>query len=196
TGGMGSYAPSEFFTDALKNEVMETVMKPTVTAMAQEGKPYKGVLYAGLMMTHKGPRVLEFNARFGDPETQVILPLLKTDLVEIIEATINGRLTRMKIEWSDEACVGVVLASGGYPESYKTGFPIGGLNEVDGDSLVFHAGTATDDKGQTVTSGGRVLTVVAKGRSYDEARGKAYRSASKITFEGCHYRKDIAIIKS
>ena len=195
TGGMGCYSPSEFFTQELRNEVMETVMEPTVNAMAQEGCPYKGVLYAGLMITADGPKVLEFNARFGDPETQVILPLLNTDLVDIMQAVIDNRLAQTNIEWSDEACVGVVLASAGYPEIYKKGFPISGLESVDSNVLVFHAGTDINDKGKTINSGGRVLTVISKGSSYLQAREKVYQNISRITFEGCWYRNDIAMIE-
>ncbi|NQT72572.1 MAG: phosphoribosylamine--glycine ligase [Chloroflexi bacterium] len=195
TGGMGCYSPSEFFTPELREHVMETVMKPTVNAMAQEGCPYKGVLYAGLMITADGPKVLEFNARFGDPETQVILPLLKTDFVNIMQAVIENRLAQVSIEWSDESCVGVVLSSAGYPESYKKGFPISGLSDVNKDTLIFHAGTATNGTGQVVTDGGRVLTVVAKGKTYSDARDKVYQDVEKINFEGCQYRKDIAIIE-
>jgi phosphoribosylamine--glycine ligase len=195
TGGMGCYSPSEFFTEELRNEVMETVMKPTIKAMAQEGCPYKGVLYAGLMITADGPKVLEFNARFGDPETQVILPLLKTDLVDIMQAVIENRLSQINIEWSDETCVGVVLASAGYPESYQKGFPISGLESVNSNVLVFHAGTDINDKGKTINSGGRVLTVISKGSSYLQAREKVYQNISRITFEGCWYRNDIAMIE-
>lgn len=195
TGGMGCYSPSEFFTQELRNEVMETVMEPTVNAMAQEGCPYKGVLYAGLMITADGPKVLEFNARFGDPETQVILPLLNTDLVDIMQAVIDNRLAQTNIEWSDEACVGVVLASAGYPEIYKKGFPISGLESVDSNVLVFHAGTDINDKGKTINSGGRVLTVISKGSNYLQAREKVYQNISRITFEGCWYRNDIAMIE-
>ena len=196
TGGMGCYSPSEFFPPELRATVMETVMKRTVEAMAREGHLYKGILYAGLMITDEGPKVLEFNARFGDPETQVILPLLKTDLVDIIQAVIENRLGEMHIKWSDEACVGVVLASRGYPESYRKGFPISGLDSLDNDILVFHAGTDTDDQGQIVNSGGRVLTVVSKGNNYSDAREKVYRNISRITFEGCWHRQDIAMIEN
>jgi phosphoribosylamine--glycine ligase len=196
TGGMGCYSPSEFFSPELRTTVMETIMKPTVRAMAQEGYPFKGILYAGLMITAEGPKVLEFNARFGDPETQVILPLLKTDLVDIMQAVIDDKLEQMNIEWSDEACVGVVLASEGYPESYRKGFPINGLESIDSDVLVFHAGTDNNDNGQVISSGGRVLTVVSKGNNYSNAREKAYQNISRITFEGCWYRKDIAMIET
>jgi phosphoribosylamine---glycine ligase len=195
TGGMGSYSPTEFFTTELSDNVMSSIVKPAVAAMAKEGNPYKGVLYTGLMVTSKGPKVLEFNARFGDPETQVILPLLKSDLIDIMQSVINGTLHQTKIEWSEKACVGVVMASGGYPGSYKTGFPISGLGDLNKDMLVFHAGTKQNGAGQILTDGGRVLTLVATGRTYDDAREKVYRNLPKISFEGCHYRRDIGIIK-
>jgi phosphoribosylamine--glycine ligase len=194
TGGMGSYSPPDFYTPELVNRVFETVMEPTVKALHEEGRPYKGVLYGGLMLTEDGLKVLEFNARFGDPETQVILPRLKTDLVDIMLAVVNNSLKEIDIEWSDDACVGVVLASGGYPGKYQTGLPISGLDDVDKDVMVFHAGTKTGP-GQVLTSGGRVLTVTATGRTIAEARAKAYDNAARISFEGCHYRKDIAEIK-
>lgn len=191
TGGMGSYSPPEFFTPELGEELMEKIMRPVVKALAQEGRTYKGVLYAGLMLTSEGPKVLEFNCRLGDPETQVILPLLKTDLMEIIQAVLDGCLGEVKIEWLDDACVGVVMASGGYPGSYKTGFPIEGLDGLDKDILVFHAGTRKEG-GRVVTSGGRVLTVVARGKTLEEARARVYANIGRINFEGCFYRKDIA----
>jgi len=194
TGGMGSYSPPHFLEPALAKKVVETIMEPTVTAMHDEGRPYKGVLYGGLMVTNNGPRVLEFNARFGDPEAQVTLPLLKSDLVDIMLAVVDNKLEQVKVQWSDDACVGVVMASGGYPASYKTGFVISGLDEVDKDILVFHAGTRLDS-GEVLTSGGRVLTVVATGRNLAEAREKVYKNIPRIHFEGCHYRKDIADIK-
>ena len=195
TGGMGSYSPPYFYSAELESRVVETILKPAVGAMAKEGRTYKGVLYGGLMITSEGPKVLEFNCRFGDPETQVVLPLLKSDLVEILLAVIGGNLDQIKVEWSDEACVGVVMASGGYPGSYKTGFPIEGLNSLDKDILVFHAGTKLDSEGKVVTSGGRVLTVVALGKTLAEAREKVYNNLPRISFENCHYRKDIAKIK-
>jgi len=196
TGGMGSYSPPRFFDPALARAVEETIMGPAVKAMTREKRPYRGVLYGGLMVTGDGPKVLEFNARFGDPETQVTLPLLKTDLVDIMLAVIGGRLSQIKVEWSQDACVGVVIASGGYPGSYKTGFPITGLDELDKDITVFHAGTKVgDEAGQVLTDGGRVLTVVATGKTLAEARGKVYANIPRIQFEGCHYRKDIAEIK-
>jgi len=195
TGGMGSYSPPYFYQPSLAEEVQQTIMKPVVRAMHKEGKPYKGVLYGGLMITQNGPKVLEFNARFGDPETQVVLPLLKTDLIDIMLAVINGTLKQINIEWSEKACVGVVMASGGYPGKYKTGFPISGLDSLDKDIQVFHAGTKPgSEKGQILTNGGRVLTVVAVGETIAEAREKVYSNIPRIHFEGCHYRKDIAAI--
>ena len=193
TGGMGSYSPPYFLDPALAKTVAETIMEPTVKAMAEEGRLYKGVLYGGLMITDEGPKTLEFNARFGDPETQVMLPLLKTDLVDIMLAVIENQLDQINVEWSDDACVGVVMASAGYPGSYKTGFPITGLDNLDSDIVVFHAGTKTGDEAdQVMTSGGRVLTVVATGQTLAEAREKVYANIPRIHFEGCHYRKDIA----
>ncbi len=196
TGGMGSYSPPVFNTPALQKKIMETIMLPTIQAMAKEGRQYRSILYGGLMVDKDNVRVVEFNARFGDPETQVILPRLKTDLVDIILAVVKGKLSQTKIETTEDACVGVVLASGGYPDSYKTGFPISGLLDVDKDVMVFHAGTKVGaTPWEVLTNGGRVLTVVAMGKSLTEARAKAYDNASRITFEGCHYRKDIALFK-
>ena len=196
TGGMGSYSPPYFFNPALAQTVNETIMEPTVKAMHEEGRPYKGVLYGGLMITNDGPKVLEFNARFGDPEAQVTLPRLKTDLVDIMLAVVDNNLDQTNIEWSDDACVGVVMASGGYPGSYRTGVPITGWENLDKDIMVFHAGTETgSEPGQILTNGGRVLTVVATGKTIAEARKKVYANISRIHFEGCHYRKDIALIK-
>jgi phosphoribosylamine--glycine ligase len=149
------------------------------------------------MITNNGPKVLEFNARFGDPETQVVLPRLRTDLVDIFIAVVDNKLDQVQVQWSEEACVGVVMASAGYPGSYQTGFPISGLNEVDRDVMVFHAGTkAGSAPGEVVTSGGRVLTVVATGKDLTEAREKVYNNMTRIRFEGCQYRKDIAEITS
>ena len=190
TGGMGSYSPPKLFGSEMINRVMDTILEPTVRAMAKEGKPYKGVLYAGLMLTEEGPKALEFNARFGDPESQVMLPLLKSDLVEIMLAVLDERLDKTQIEWSDEACVGVVMASGGYPGSYKTGFPIKGLDKVDDDILVFHAGTR-ESEGIIYTDGGRVLTVTATGGTIAEAGDRVYSNIRRIHFEGCHNRHDI-----
>ncbi len=195
TGGMGSYSPPHFFNQALAEKVKKNIMEPAVKAMHDEGRPYKGVLYGGLMVSNEGPEVLEFNARFGDPEAQVTLPRLKTDLVDIMLAVVNNNLGQINIEWSEDACVGVVMASAGYPGSYKTGFPITGLDSLDKDVIVFHAGTKLGSDGEVLTSGGRVLTVVAMGRTLAQAREKVYANISRIHFEGCHYRKDIARIK-
>ena len=195
TGGMGSYSPPPFFNPALAKEVEETIMVPAVKAMLNEGRPYKGVLYGGLMITNNGAKALEFNARFGDPEAQVTLPRLKTDLVDIMLAVINNKLDQINIEWSEDACVGVVMASAGYPGSYKTGFSITGLNDLDKDIVVFHAGTKLGSTGEVLTNGGRVLTVVATGKTIAEAREKVYANIPRIHFEGCHYRKDIAEMK-
>ena len=196
TGGMGSYSPPFFDSAALAKTVRETIMLPTVAAMNSEKRPYTGVLYGGLMITNNGPNVLEFNARFGDPETQVVLPLLKTDLAEIFLAVIDGKLDQIDVEWREQACVGVVMASGGYPGKYRTGFPITGLDDMDKDILVFHAGTKVGSESKEVlTSGGRVLTVAATGQNIAQAREKVYHNISRIHFEGCHYRKDIAQVK-
>ena len=196
TGGMGSYSPPVFDSPALQKQAMDTIMVPTIKAMAREGRQYRGVLYGGLMVNKDNIKVLEFNARFGDPETQVILPRLKTDLVDIIMAVVKGKLNQIKIESTDDACVGVVMASGGYPGSYKTGLRIEGLHDVDKDVMVFHAGTKIGAAPwEIITSGGRVLTVVAMGKTVALAREKVYDNVSRITFEGCHYRKDIALFK-
>jgi phosphoribosylamine--glycine ligase len=191
TGGMGAYSPAPVATPALCQEILDTVLEPTMRAMALEGCPFKGVLYAGLMITKDGPRVLEFNARFGDPETQVILPRLKTDLVEIMLAICEERLDRMMIEWSDEACVTVVMASAGYPGHYEKGFPISGLENVPPEVLVFHSGTAVRDQ-QIITAGGRVLAVTALGNSLQQAVNLTYSGVKRIYFEGAHFRDDIA----
>ena len=193
TGGMGSYSPPGFFSAAMTEKVTRDVLLSAVKAMAKEGIPYKGVLYAGLMITDGEPVVLEFNALFGDPETQVVLPLLKTDLVDIIMAVVEGSLDRLRIEWSSEACVGVVMASGGYPGSYETGFPIQGIDSVDKDVLVFHAGTKLGNDGDICTDGGRVLTVAGADKDIAEAREKVYDNIRRISFDGCYYRKDIAL---
>lgn len=190
TGGMGTYSPVPHVADSIVQEAIETIIKPTAKAMVQEGRPFRGVLFAGLMITEDGPKTIEFNARFGDPETQVVLPLLKTDLLDIITASLEGRLDQLDIQWSDEAAVCVILASGGYPGPYPKGLPIDGLDAVT-DALVFHAGTGLQD-GQYVTNGGRVLGVVGRGKTIAEARTAAYAEADKIRFEGKHYRTDIA----
>ena len=196
TGGMGSYSPPEFWTLELARRIRREIMAPTVGALAEEGRPYQGVLYGGLIVTEDGPKVLEFNCRLGDPESQVTLPLLRSDLLEIVTATLEGRLARTVIQWEDDACVGVVMASGGYPVSYPTGLAITGLDSLGSDVVVFHAGTRRDDSaaGGVVTSGGRVLTVVGRGPTLAEARRKAYAGLGRIHFEGAHYRRDIALL--
>jgi phosphoribosylamine--glycine ligase len=192
TGGMGAYSPAPVVSPALHEEVMASVMLPTVRAMAAEGRPYRGVLYAGLMITAKGPKVLEYNARFGDPEAQPILCRLESDLLPLLEACIDGTLSQQRPVWRPEAAVCVVLASGGYPGRYATGMPIQGLEDagrVDG-VTVFHAGTAEKD-GRIVTAGGRVLGVTAIGATVRDAIDRSYLAAGKISFEGMHYRRDI-----
>lgn len=194
TGGMGTYSPLPHIADSFIEEAIETIIKPTAKAMVAEGRPFRGVLFAGLMITPDGkPKTIEFNARFGDPETQVVLPRLKSDLLEIFLAAVNGTLDQVDIEWSEEAAVCVVLASGGYPASYPKGLPIRGLEEAQAaGALVFHAGTSKNEAGEWVTNGGRVLGVVGLGQSIAEARDKAYEAANLITFEGKHQRSDIA----
>jgi phosphoribosylamine---glycine ligase len=193
TGGMGSYSPPYFFNPDLEQRVLQNIVEPTIKAMDKENRRYQSVLYAGLMVNDGQPKVLEFNARFGDPECQVTLTRLKSDFLDIIFGVINGNLPSVKVEWDQRACVGVVLASGGYPGSYKTGFPITGLDKVDPDIIVFHAGTkAGAEQGQVMTNGGRVLTAVALGKTTNEAREKIYANISRISFEGMQYRKDIA----
>jgi phosphoribosylamine--glycine ligase len=192
TGGMGSYSPPPFYNDVMGSIIVKTIMEPVILALKDEGRRYKGALYGGLMITNHMPKVIEFNARLGDPETQVVLPRLKTDLVDIMLATINNELDKIKVEFSEEACVGVVMASGGYPGKYKTGFAISGLDEMDKDIMLFHAGTRINPEGEVLTSGGRVLTVTATGKDLAEAREKVYKNITRIQFEGCYYRKDIA----
>ena len=198
TGGMGSYTPPELWTSELRECVRDEIMVPTLSAMKGEGAPYQGVLYAGLMVTKQGPKVLEFNCRLGDPETQVILPLLKTDLLDVAMACLGGTIDQLPIVWEDTACVGVVMASGGYPSSYAKGQPISGLGEVESDVLVFHAGTRIASDGNAdsiVTDGGRVLTVVGRGLTLAEARATAYNNVSRISFQDAHYRRDIGLVR-
>ena len=193
TGGMGTYAPAPVMTDILRLKAVERVLKPTIAAMKAEGRPYQGCLYAGLMINGDSIKVVEFNCRFGDPETQVIMPLLDGDLAEIMLACATGTLAKADIGWHDQAAVCVVMASGGYPGSYQQGLPISGLAEADAleGVAVFHAGTKVVD-GQIVTAGGRVLGVTAVGKNISEAKDKAYEAIANISFEGVHYRQDIA----
>lgn len=194
TGGMGTFSPSRIYNEKLAELCMETIFRPTVDAMAKEGRPFKGVLYFGLMITNNGPKVIEYNARFGDPETQVVLPRLKTDLLDIINAVIDEKLDDISIEWEDNACVCVVAASGGYPVKYAKGYEISGLDKLAGkdDIMVFHAGTDIKD-GKFVTSGGRVLGVTAKGANLDEAIKKSYEAIAEVGFTDMHYRRDIGV---
>ena len=191
TGGMGVYSPPGWLDDATSEEIRQDVTERVVRAMADAGNPYAGVIYPGIMVTSNGPRVVEFNGRFGDPETEVLLPKLRTDLLEICDAVADGRLSEVPVEWDDVATVGVMIASGGYPGAYETGRPISGLDAIDDDVRVFIAGAKHDAGGRIVTSGGRVLCVVARGASIDEARAHAYDNVARISFEGAHYRTDI-----
>mgnify|MGYP002508248123 FL=1 len=191
TGGMGAYSPAPIYTADIHEIVVPQVLEATIKAMEQEGRPFAGILYAGLMLTADGPKVLEFNARFGDPETQAVLPRLKSDLVEIFLAIIDGRLAEMNIEWHEEAAVCVVMASGGYPESSDKGRVITGLKEAEeAGAIVFHAGTKETD-GNIVTNGGRVLGISALGKDIAEAIENAYKGVKQITFENMQYRTDI-----
>ena len=191
TGGMGVYSPPAFYTKELEQEIFEKVLKPTLEVLRQEGVGYKGVLYAGLMLTAEGPKVLEYNCRFGDPETEVILPRLKTDIIDILEAIIDEKLGEVNIDWNNNSCVGVVLASGGYPGQYKTGVQINGLGQIN-NAIVFHAGTRVEE-GKILTAGGRVLCVVSEGKNIKEAWEKVYNEVGKINFEGMHFRSDIGL---
>ena len=191
TGGMGTFSPAPFFGEGSAKEVMEKIMLPTMYAMNAENRTFKGVLYFGLMKTKDGYKVIEYNARFGDPETQVILPMLKTDLMEIFEAIVDERLDEVNVEWDTGACVCLVLASGGYPEAYAKGKEIT-FGDLDKDIVLCHAGTAMKD-GKLVTAGGRMLGVCAKGENIEAARQKVYAAAEKIHFDGMYYRKDIGI---
>lgn len=191
TGGMGTFAPAPFYGEKTEKEVLEKIMIPTVNAMNAEGRTFKGVLYFGLMKTKDGMKVIEYNARFGDPETQVILPMLKTDLMDIFEAITDERLADINIEWETGSCVCVVLASGGYPQAYAKGKEIT-IGDLDEGVVLCHAGTAIKD-GKLVTSGGRVLGVCAKGESLEQARKKAYANVEKVRFDKMHYRTDIGV---
>ena len=191
TGGMGTVSPNPYYTPEIAEECMQTIFLPTINAMNKEGRTFKGCLYFGLMITPKGPKVIEYNCRFGDPETQVVLPRLKTDIMDIFEAIESETLSELNIEWSDDACACVIIASGGYPKSYPKGLEISGLTNGQLSGVtVYHAGTALKD-GKLVTSGGRVLGVTALGRDLKEALDKAYAAVDKIDFENKHFRKDI-----
>jgi len=196
TGGMGTFSPSKFYTEEVHDYCVKHIYQKSLDAMKAEGRSFTGIMFFGLMLTANGPKVLEYNARFGDPEAQVVLPRLKNDLVEVVEAAIDGHLDKIKLEWDERACVCVVLASGGYPVDYKKGYPIVGLEKYVNhkDVMIFHAGTKA--VGSTiVTNGGRVLGVTAYGNDMDEARRIAYDVVNDVTFEACHYRTDIGIKK-
>jgi phosphoribosylamine--glycine ligase/phosphoribosylaminoimidazole synthetase len=191
TGGMGAYCSDHICSREMIQQVEKTILQPVIDGLRAEGRPFVGVLYAGLMMTQEGPKVLEFNCRFGDPETQVILPLLKTDLIDIAEACVNRKLNNIFIEWEDAAAVTIVVASGGYPGKYKTGIPVQGLDDAGADELLFHAGTRIES-GKVVSAGGRVLNVTSVGKTIKQAIDKAYQALEKVHFDGMVYRKDIA----
>ena len=192
TGGMGAYSPTPVVSDAMMSQIEREVLVPAVDGLRRDGIDYSGVLYAGLMITHGGPKVLEFNCRFGDPETQPLMMRLKSDLLEVLLAVAENRLAQMSIEWDPRPALCVVAAAGGYPGRYESGLPISGLQQADAlpDVKVFHAGTAMKD-GQVVTAGGRVLGVTALGKTIAEAQKRAYQAMGLIHFEGMHYRKDI-----
>jgi phosphoribosylamine---glycine ligase len=191
TGGMGTYSPVPQVTDDLLQQVEEKVIRPVVNALAAKGTPYKGVLYAGLMLTAEGPKVIEFNARFGDPETQVVLARLESDLLDIFNAVVDGTLDQQEIRWSDRAAVCVIMAAEGYPASYRKGDVITGLDSAGEQSFIFHAGTKETEAG-IVTNGGRVLGVTGFGTDLKAAQSEAYRTVQSVQFAGAHYRRDIA----
>ena len=193
TGGMGNFSPSPFFTKEIEEYCQKNIFQATVDAMKAEGRDFKGVIFFGLMLTEDGPKVLEYNARFGDPEAQVVLPRLENDIIDVFNACIDGTLDKIDLKFSDEACVCVVLASDGYPVSYEKGFPITGFEKFNNkDYYCFHAGTAKNDKGEIVTNGGRVLGITALGKDLKEARAKAYEATEWIQFENKYMRHDIA----
>lgn len=193
TGGMGVFSPSRIYTEEIAARCMKEIFLPTMEAMNKEGRRFAGVLYFGLMITEDGPKVIEYNCRFGDPETQVVLPRLKTDLYEVFDAVIDGRLGELTLEWDDGAAVCVVLASGGYPVKYEKGYPIFGIQQAEEMGMtVFHAGTKADGD-KLVTNGGRVLGVTATGKDLDQAIARAYEGVKVISFQDAHYRKDIGV---
>ena len=195
TGGMGTFSPSRVYTDEVAEECMEKIFIPTMNAMNAENRTFKGVLYFGLMKTADGVKVIEYNCRFGDPETQVVLPRLKSDLCEIFNAVIDQRLDEIDIEWNDDACVCVVMASGGYPKKYEKGYKIDGIKQAESlGALVFHAGTKRSDN-DILTNGGRVLGVTALGDNLEDAIQKAYKYVDLVNFKNAHFRKDIGIKK-
>ena len=195
TGGMGNYSPSPYYTDEIARFCEEKIYQRTVDAMAAEGRPFRGVIFFGLMLTPDGPRVLEYNVRFGDPEAQVVLPRMENDLLEVMLACVEGKLDEVQLKFCDKACVTVVLASEGYPVKYEKGLPISGLESLksEPDVYCYHAGTRFDDEGRVVTNGGRVLDVTALGKTIREARERAYAAAEKISFANKYMRTDIAL---
>jgi phosphoribosylamine--glycine ligase len=195
TGGMGSYSPVPVLTERDYESAVEEVLRPTARALAARGIHFKGILYAGLILTAEGPKVLEFNVRFGDPEVQAVLPRLKSDIVEAMLAVVEGRLSGTRLEWEEDPCVTVVVASGGYPAKYEKGYPISGLDEAGSmpGVTVFHAGTSLGETGEVLTNGGRVLNVSALGSDFAEAREKAYRAVERISFQDMYFRRDIAL---
>ena len=192
TGGMGTIAPNPFYTKEIDDECMEKIFIPTIKAMQSEGRPFKGCLYFGLMLTPDGPKVIEYNCRFGDPETQVVLPLLKTDIVDIFEAIWDEKLDQLDISWENKSAACVIMASGGYPKKYQTGLEISGLDEKGqlADAEIYHAGTKIENE-KIVTAGGRVLGITCSGSDLNEALTKAYENVAKISFKDAHFRKDI-----
>lgn len=201
TGGMGTYSPSLVFDEELEKQIRERILEPTLKGFQTDGLDFKGVLFIGLMIGDDGPKVIEFNNRFGDPETQSVLPRMKTDLLDIMTAVVDGRLADQKIEWSDQKAVCVVMASGGYPGSYEKGKTIFGLSDADSDVILFHSGTkrsgsgeASNDEFSVVTDGGRVLGITALGDTHEAARKKAYENVARISFEGAQYRRDIGLL--
>lgn len=195
TGGMGSYSPPTYWSDDLSENIKNKIIYPTINALSNLGTPYSGILYSGLILTENGPKVLEFNCRFGDPEAQTILPLLKTDLVDLILKISDNKLNDINVQWADKNSVSIVLASGGYPEKYVTGYTIDGIEEISDSVLIFHAGTDIIPSSKLlVTNGGRVLTLTSLGNNLNDARNKVYLNLSNnILFENMFYRKDIAI---
>ncbi|MBI4309786.1 MAG: phosphoribosylamine--glycine ligase, partial [Candidatus Omnitrophica bacterium] len=195
TGGMGTFSPNPLVPPKVLDQIINRIIEPAVRGMYQEGAPFKGILYAGIMLTADGPKTLEFNARFGDPETQCIVPRLKSDIVDILLAACEGRLNELTVKWDERACVCVVIASGGYPGKYQNGYAISGLDHaMDGDAVIFHAGTKNEG-GVLVTNGGRVLGVTGLGANLEKARAKAYEALEQVQFEHMFFRRDIGAKK-
>jgi phosphoribosylamine--glycine ligase len=192
TGGMGAYSPPPVYTPSLHEQVCSEVLGPLIQGLASDGIKYRGVIYAGLMITAKGTYVLEFNCRFGDPEAQAVIPRLRGDLLDVLDAVLSERLSEVELEWDDRPAACVVLASGGYPGAYETGQEITGLDLVPPDIIVFHAGTRMSDSGSLVTAGGRVLGITALGDTIGDAVRRAYQGVDRVSFEGMHFRRDIA----